>query len=183
MVDEAHGLGVMGEAGMGLAEELGIQDQIDFHMGTLGKAAGVAGGYLAASQVWIDLLVNRARSFIYSTAPPPAQAAASAEAIRLIRSEEGRQLRNKLWKNIKAFRDISGIDSGLTGASSSAIIPWMVGESKDALALAMQLRDKGFLVPAIRYPTVPRHTARLRITLSATHDDERVHNLASLLRG
>jgi len=178
MVDEAHGLGVMGETGMGLAEELGIQDQIDFHMGTLGKAAGVAGGYLAASQVWIDLLVNRARSFIYSTAPPPAQAAASAEAIRLIRGEEGNQLRNKLWQNIKVFRDISGI----TGASNSAIIPWMVGKSDDALALARQLRDKGFLVPAIRYPTVPRHTARLRITLSAAHHSEEVHDLASLLR-
>jgi len=179
MVDEAHALGVIGEAGMGLAEELGIQNQIDFHMGTLGKAAGVAGGYLAASQVWIDLLVNRARSFIYSTAPPPAQAAASAEAIRLIRGEEGRQLRNKLWKNIETFRHASG----LTGLSSSAIIPWMVGESEDTLALARQLRDEGFLIPAIRYPTVPPHTARLRITMSAAHDSESIHHLASRLKG
>lgn len=178
MVDEAHGLGVMGKSGMGLAEELGIQDQIDFHMGTLGKAAGVAGGYLAASQPWIDLMVNRARSFIYSTAPPPAQAAAAAEAIRLIQSDDGLVLRNKLWKNIETFCTTAG----MTEPCASAIIPWMVGESDKAMALSAELREQGFLVPAIRYPTVPPHTARLRITLSAAHGDESVRQLASTLR-
>lgn len=177
MVDEAHALGVTGPTGMGLAEELGIQDLIDFHMGTLGKAAGVAGGYLACSQTWADLLINRARSFIYSTAPPPAQAAAAAESIRLLRGEEGQQLRAKLWKNIHLFREASG----MIGMGASAIIPWMVGSSEDALALSARLREQGFLVPAIRYPTVPPNTARLRITISTGHHSSDIHNLARCL--
>ncbi len=178
MVDEAHALGVIGPTGMGLAEQLGIQDQIDFHMGTLGKAAGVAGGYLAASQAWVDLLVNRARSFIYSTAPPPAQAAAAAEAIRLIRDEDGRALRKQLWQNIETFRDAAKRPH----PCASAIVPWMIGASDDAVALSTQLRQLGFLVPAIRYPTVPPHTARLRITLNATHDPESVRQLAAAIQ-
>lgn len=178
MVDEAHGLGVVGPNGMGLAESLDLQDQIDFHMGTLGKAAGVAGGYLAASAPWIDLIINRARSFIYSTAPPPAQAMAAAEAIRLIQSDEGKQLRSKLWKNIETFRRSVKAPAPYT----SAIIPWMVGESKEALALSARLRDSGFLVPAIRYPTVPPHTARLRITLSAVHDAKDISALANTIQ-
>lgn len=177
MVDEAHALGIIGPTGMGLAEELGIQDQVDFHMGTLGKAAGVAGGYLATSQQWADLIVNRARSFIYSTAPPPAQAAAAAESIRLIQSKEGKQLREKLWQNIQLFRETAK----MSGACMSAIIPWMIGASEDALAMSARLRERGFHVPAIRYPTVPPNTARLRITLSAAHDHHDIRALASEL--
>lgn len=177
MVDEAHALGVIGPTGMGLAEQFGIQDQIDFHMGTLGKAAGVAGGYIAASQPWIDLMVNRARSLIYSTAPPPAQATAAAESIRLIRSDDGHALRKQLWKNINTFQNAAK----LAHPSRSAIIPWMVGESHDALALSSHLRECGILVPAIRYPTVPPHTARLRITLSAAHDPESVRQLGTTI--
>jgi len=177
MVDEAHALGVIGPTGMGLAEELGIQDQIDFHMGTLGKAAGVAGGYLATSQKWVELIVNRARSFIYSTAPPPAQAAAAAESIRLIQCKEGKQLRDKLWQNIHIFRETTK----MSAVCQSAIIPWMVGASEDALAISARLRDQGFLAPAIRFPTVPQNTARLRITLSATHDQNDIRALADAL--
>lgn len=177
MVDEAHALGVIGPTGMGLAEELGIQDQIDFHMGTLGKAAGVAGGYLACSQTWAELLINRARSFIYSTAPPPAQAAAAAESIRLIRNQEGEQLRAKLWDNIHCFRE----EAGMSGPCQSAIIPWLVGKSEEALALSARLQEKGFLVAAIRYPTVPRNTARLRITLSAAHHSRDIQDLSHCL--
>lgn len=178
MVDEAHGLGITGPTGMGLAEKLNVQNDIDFHMGTLGKAAGVAGGYLAARQVWIDLLINRARSFIYSTAPPPAQAAAAAEAIRLIRSKEGATLREKLWSNIDTFQQAAELET----PPSSAIIPWMVGDSDAALNLSAKLRHNGTLVPAIRYPTVPPNTARLRITLSAAHKESDIVELASLLR-
>jgi len=177
MVDEAHALGVVGPTGMGLAEELGVQSNIDFHMGTLGKAAGVAGGYLAARQAWIDLLVNRARSFIYSTAPPPAQAAAATEAIRLIRSDTGCALRQKLWENIHYFADACGLKTTPT----SSIIPWMVGPSDEALALSNHLREQGMLVPAIRFPTVPRNTARLRITLSASHQKADILKLAHAL--
>jgi len=177
MVDEAHALGVIGPTGMGLAEELGIQDAITFHMGTLGKAAGVAGGYITAAQPWIDLILNRARSFIYSTAPPPAQAAAAAAAIKLIRSEEGTQLRKQLWKNIQIFSEATQ----QTDNPTSSIIPWMVGESSAALALSTQLKTQGMFVPAIRFPTVPRNTARLRITLSASHQENEITQLAAAL--
>ena len=178
MVDEAHALGIFGPSGMGLTEELGIQDQVDSHMGTLGKAAGVAGGYIAASQAWIELILNRARSVIYSTAPPPAQAAAATEAIHLIQSKEGQLLREALWDNITLFAETAAMNS----MCPSAIIPWIVGESDDALALSAKLRTMGFLVPAIRYPTVPRHTARLRITLSAAHTPESIQALVEALR-
>ena len=177
MVDEAHALGVLGPTGMGLAEKLTIQSDIDFHMGTLGKAAGVAGGYLAMNQAWSDLLVNRARSFIYSTAPPPAQAAAAAAAIKLIRSEEGAQLRKKLWGNIELFRQACHLE----GKATSSIIPWMVGKSEDALKLSATLREAGMLVPAIRFPTVPRNTARLRITICANHREPDILKLAELI--
>ena len=178
LVDEAHALGVIGPTGMGLAEELGIQDQIDFQMGTLGKAAGVAGGYLATSRVWADLMINRSRSFIYSTAPPPAQAAAATKALEIIQSDHGHQLRKQLLNNIEAFRMTSGIE----GTCPSAIIPWIVGDSDKALKLSAGLRANGFLVPAIRYPTVPRDTARLRITMSSRHDKKSIQALANHLK-
>lgn len=174
MVDEAHALGVIGPTGMGLAEELGIQDQIDFQMGTLGKAAGVAGGYLATSRVWADLMINRARSFIYSTAPPPAQAAAAFTALEIIQSKYGHQLREQLWNNIETFRTTAGMAT----PCSSAIIPWIIGDSNKALQLSSELRNHGYLVPAIRYPTVPRSTARLRITISSRHDQTAIEALA-----
>jgi len=176
MVDEAHALGVIGPTGMGLAEKLGISD-IDFHMGTLGKAAGVAGGYLAASRPWIELIINRARSFIYSTAPPPAQAAASLRALQLIQGDEGSRLRTQLWKNIHAFCDAAQIKT----PCDSAIIPWMVGDSDAALALSAHLRTQGYLIPAIRYPTVPHNTARLRITIDALKTPEQIEKLAQAL--
>ncbi len=177
MVDEAHALGVIGPTGMGLAEELGIQDQIDFQMGTLGKAAGVAGGYLATSRVWAELMINRARSFIYSTAPPPAQAAAAVKALEVIQSEEGNKLRKRLWSNITTFTTASG----MKGSCSSAIIPWIIGDSEKTLKLSTELRDHGFQVPAIRYPTVARNTARLRITMSSSHDKTSIETLANYL--
>lgn len=177
MVDEAHALGILGKTGMGLAEHLGIQDQIDFHMGTLGKAAGVAGGYIAATQVWIDLLINKARSLIYSTAPPPGQAAAAVKALQIISSEEGSALRAQLWKNITAFHH----SANLSTAPTSAIIPWVVGSSDAALQLSTKLRQKGYLIPAIRFPTVPKNTARLRITLRAHDDSDSIQALANEL--
>ena len=177
MVDEAHALGILGKTGMGLAEHLGVQNQIDFQMGTLGKAAGVAGGYIAASQTWIDLLINKSRSLIYSTAPPPGQTAAAVKALQIITSNEGVKLREKLWQNIQGFHDATGIKTKPT----SAIIPWMVGDADTALALSAQLRDQGYLIPAIRFPTVPHKTARLRITLSASDNSPSIYALADIL--
>jgi 8-amino-7-oxononanoate synthase len=168
LLDEAHAIGIIGPTGMGLAEELGLQDRIEFQMGTLSKAVGLSGGYIAASRDWIDLIVNRARPFIYTTAPPPALAHAAISAIQLIRSEEGAALREKLFQNI----------SILQPKHPSAILPIILGENQTALNAAEQLRQKGYLIPAIRFPTVPKHTARLRITLSAKHPTEVVEDLS-----
>ncbi len=170
LLDEAHGFGVLGENGMGLAEQEGLQHRITFQMGTLSKAAGLSGGYVAASRHWIDLLVNRARSFIYSTAPLPSLAHAAITSLELIRSEEGKSLRRKLRENISKL-----------SASPTPIIPRVLGSNEAALAASAALADAGFVVPAIRYPTVPRGTARLRISLSASHPADAVELLCKTL--
>ncbi len=170
LLDEAHGFGVLGEHGMGLAEQENLQQRVTFQMGTLSKAAGLSGGYLAASRDWIDLLTNRARSFIYSTAPPPALAHAAIASLALIRSAEGKTLRTKLQENIARL-----------SPNRTPIIPKVLGSNEAALAAASGLEHAGFLVPAIRYPTVPRGTARLRISLSAAHSVEAIDALASRL--
>jgi 8-amino-7-oxononanoate synthase len=170
LLDEAHGFGVLGEHGMGLAEQENLQSQITFQMGTLSKAAGLAGGYLAASRDWIDLLTNRARSFIYSTAPPPALAYAALTSLDLIRSSEGKSRRTQLRQNIAQF-----------SAGSTPIIPKILGSNEAALSASAMLETAGFLVPAIRYPTVSRGTARLRISLSADHRREALDGLTEIL--
>jgi 8-amino-7-oxononanoate synthase len=170
LLDEAHGFGVLGEHGMGLAEQLKLQHRIPFQMGTFSKAAGLSGGYLAASRDWIDLFTNRARSFIYSTAPPPALAHAARASLSLIRSAEGTSLRTRLQENI-----------AILASQASPIIPKILGSNEAALAAASSLESVGFLVPAIRYPTVSRGTARLRISLSASHPKEVVRELARTL--
>jgi 8-amino-7-oxononanoate synthase len=170
LLDEAHGFGVLGENGMGLAEREHLQQRITFQMGTLSKAAGLSGGYLATSRNWVDLFTNRARSFIYSTAPPPALAHAALASLALIRSLEGKSLRVKLQENIARLSPLS-----------SPIVPVILGSNESALAAAAELEQSGFLVPAIRFPTVPRGAARLRISLSAAHSPEIVHLLASKL--
>lgn len=176
LLDEAHATGVLGPNGYGLAEELGLQDRIDFQMGTLGKALGSAGGYFAASRQWIDLLINKARSFIYSTAPPPSQAAASLAALRLLRTNEGQSLRDKLKANLSIFRS-----QILDLESPPPIIPHVVGDNATALATSRALFEQGFLVPAVRYPTVPKNTARLRITLTAAHQREQIEDLRNAI--
>jgi 8-amino-7-oxononanoate synthase len=168
LLDEAHGFGVLGENGMGLAEQLGVQQRVTFQMGTLSKSAGLSGGYVTASQDWIDLLTNRARSFIYSTAPPPALAHAAITSLALIRSQTGKTLRETLRKNIAVL-----------AAQETPIIPKILGSNESALAAAHALENDGFLIPAIRYPTVPRGSARLRISISAAHPTEALESLKS----
>lgn len=170
LLDEAHGFGVLGEQGMGLAEQEGLQPRITFQMGTLSKAAGLAGGYLAASREWIDLLTNRARSFIYSTAPPPALAHAALASLALIRSAAGKELRAKLRENI-----------ALLSPALTPIVPRILGSNEAAVSAATRLEQAGFLVPAIRYPTVPKGFARLRISLSAAHPPPAIRQLAAAL--
>jgi 8-amino-7-oxononanoate synthase len=171
LLDEAHGFGVLGANGMGLAEREGLQARITFQMGTLSKAAGLAGGYVAASRAWIDLLVNRARTFIYSTAPPPALAHASLASLRLIRSGEGAALRERLEESIARIAE-----------SPVPILPRILGSNEAALTASAALAEAGFIVPAIRYPTVPRGAARLRISLSAAHPPVAVDALSDALR-
>jgi len=171
LLDEAHGFGVLGDYGMGLAESENLQQRVTFQMGTLSKAAGLSGGYLAASRDWIDLLTNRARAFIYSTAPPPALAHAAIASLALIRSNEGKKLREKLQCNIARL-----------SPHGTPIIPRILGTNEAALSAASSLESDGFLVPAIRYPTVPRGTARLRISLSAAHSAEQVNALSAQLK-
>lgn len=160
LLDEAHGFGVLGPTGMGLAEELGLQAHVDFHMGTLSKAAGLSGAYLASSSEWKAMLVNRARSFIFSTAPPPALAHAASTALEMIRSPLGSDLRGRLQGHIATLRP---------DGPPTPIIPKILGANTRALDASRALEAEGLLVPAIRYPTVPRGTARLRVSLSAQH--------------
>ncbi len=166
-LDEAHGFGILGPTGMGLAEELGLAERVDFQMGTLSKAAGLAGAYLACSPEWRDLLVNRARSFIYSTAPPPALAHAALASLALVRGEEGRARRARLRENIEI----------LAPGHPSPIVPRILGSNDAVLNASTALEAAGFLVPAIRYPTVPRSSARLRISLSANHPADAIREL------
>ncbi|MBL49368.1 MAG: 8-amino-7-oxononanoate synthase [Roseibacillus sp.] len=176
LVDEAHAVGVMGMRGEGLVAELGVQEGVTFQMGTLGKAVGSAGGYLAAERRWIDLILNNARSFIFSTAPPPAQVAASQRGLEIIASARGRRLRDRLWENIALFSRIRD------QKSQSSILPVVIGENEAALRAAENLLKAGFLAPAVRFPSVPRGSARLRITLSAAHDEDQISALHARLQ-
>ncbi len=175
LVDDAHGFGVLGAQGRGSLAHFGLASPRIIYMGTLGKAAGVSGAFVAAEQVVIDTLVNAAHSYVYTTASPPALAVALLESLRLI--EQGEALREHLQALIVQLR------AGLHGLpwqlmpSDTAIQPLLVGENELALELSGGLRERGIWVAAIRPPTVPQGTARLRITLSAAHTAADVNQL------
>ncbi len=177
LVDEAHGVGVLGPQGRGLAAAAGLEGRIELQMGTLSKALGLSGGYLAAARPVIDLLVNRARSFIYSTAPPPALAAAARQALAWTAGDEGDAARAQLRANVDRLA------AALEMASPpAAILPVILGAEQAALDAAERLLEAGFLVPAIRYPTVARGAARLRVTLTAAHTPAEIDALAAAVR-
>jgi len=177
MVDEAHATGLYGKHRRGLAEELGVSGDVDVQMGTLGKALGASGGYITGSRTLIDYLVNRARSFIFSTAPVPAAAAAATAGIRFVQSAKGEQRRKMLWDRVKEFHPESR-----TAKSLSAIIPVIIGNETKAMDTAAALLEQNIYVPAIRYPTVARNQARLRVTLTAAHGKEDVAKFRDILR-
>lgn len=179
MVDEAHATGIIGENGRGLAEQLGVSGQIEIQMGTLGKALGASGGFICGSRPLIDFLVNRARSFIFSTAPVPAAAAAATAAVQLVQSAEGEKRRQRLQSLIKQLQPAT---RNLQPATPSAIIPIILGNEAKALDAAAKLREQNIFVPAIRYPTVARGAARLRITLSASHSSDDIARLVAALK-
>jgi 7-keto-8-aminopelargonate synthetase-like enzyme len=179
MVDEAHATGLYGVNRRGIAEELGVSDLIDIQMGTLGKAIGASGGYICGSRALIDFLINRGRSFIFSTAPVPAAAAAATAGIRFVQSEAGALRRDQLWQRVNELNSKLNLeDSRPTGA----IIPLILGNEAAAVEAAAVLRARDIFIPAIRYPTVARGQARLRITLTASHSADDVVTLATALQ-
>ena len=163
ILDEAHAV---------LGPDPKATDQVDrIRIGTLSKFLGSSGGFVAADAVFTDLIVNRARSFIFTTATPPADAASAQAALEIVQSDEGEQLRAELRRRIDLIAQ----------GHPSPIIPVVLGSAEDALAAAVDLEKEGFLVPAIRPPSVPHGTARLRVTVSATHPIEEVERLADCL--
>jgi len=237
VLDEAHAVGVLGETGAGLAEEiigraqdhqslelrsqelgagaksspksaqflgraqdhqslelrsqeLGAgaksfpksarflgSEEVEVQMGTLSKAIGASGGYVCGSRSLIDTVINRSRSFIFSTAPPPCVAAAALAGLRIIRTSEGSYLRDRLWENIYLF------SQKLKIAAQSAILPWLIGPEAEAVEIAQALETHGYLAPAIRYPSVAKDKARIRFTLSAAHTKEEINRLTQHLTG
>lgn len=181
IVDDAHGLGVLGATGRGSPELLGVTP--DVHIATLGKSLGCAGGLVAGSETLIEYLIQRARTWVFSTAPPPAIAAAARRALRILREEP--EHRQRLTANIRHFVD-GARARGLpveTPPVATPIQPIIVGADAAALRLSRELAQRGFWVAAIRPPTVPRGTARLRITLSAAHEPAQIEALLDALVG
>ncbi len=176
VIDEAHGTGVFGEQGKGLAHALimrkGYERIITLH--TCGKAVGVAGGILCARTDIIDVLVNTARGFIYSTAPMPLQALLVRESLKLMAGPEGQTRREKLWH-------VCGVAQNLFGGAGTPIVPILIGEDKRALYIAKQMRQAGYALYAVRPPTVPEGTARLRVSLNTELHENTLHALAQAL--
>jgi 8-amino-7-oxononanoate synthase len=180
MVDDAHGFGVLGTQGQGLVHAAGLSaKQVPIYMATLGKAAGVSGAFIAGSEALIETLIQKARTYIYTTASPPAVAAATRAALRLIQRDTWR--REYLQSLIQRFRH-GATQLGLQLMNSpTAIQPIVLGEAAHAMAASEALLQRGILVTAIRPPTVPVGTARLRVTLSAAHSETQVDQLLDAL--
>jgi 8-amino-7-oxononanoate synthase len=183
MVDDAHGFGVLGNSGGGLIEALNLSiDQVPILMGTLGKAFATYGAFVAGSEALIETLIQFSRNYIYTTAPPPAIAVATSASLKLVQSEQWR--RDKLNQLIARFRS-GALQIGLQLMDSKTPIQPVLMDAdqtdQKVLEISGKLRDSGFMVGAIRPPTVPEGTGRLRITLSANHSEEQVDALLDAL--
>jgi 8-amino-7-oxononanoate synthase len=181
-VDDAHGTGVLGHAGRGACEHFGVEGKIDVVMGTLGKALGTVGAFAIGRAEVISLLRNRARAFVFTTANPPSMVAASIEALRI--AESDRSLREHLLENSTRLRDrlSQQLDARYLPAAphrAHHIVPIVIGDASETKSIGDRLFERGFLVGAIRPPTVPEGTSRLRITLSASHRHEDIDELAN----
>lgn len=180
MVDEAHSGGIYGERGEGLCSELGLGDEADIHMGTFSKSFGVYGAYVCGSRTLIRWLINKARPLIYSTALPPSILAGISAALELVRTERWR--RDKLVSSSRLFRS-SLTDAGFhVGNGDSPIVPVIIGDNDRALKFSEALEENGIAAVAIRPPTVPDGTARIRFSLSAAHAEEELMDAVSVIR-
>jgi glycine C-acetyltransferase len=169
-VDDAHASGVLGDHGRGTVDHFGLHGRVAIQVGTLSKAVGVLGGYVAGSTALRDLLTQRARPFLFSTSHPPAVAAACLEALAVMREEEG--LFERLWANTRRFKAELARLRFDTGASETPITPIMVGESEAAIRFSDRLFEAGIFATSVVYPTVPLDGARLRTIVTAAHTDE-----------
>jgi len=181
VVDDAHGFGVLGENGRGALEHFNLRSSNLVYMGTLSKAAGVGGAFVAAHSSVIEWLVQRARSYIYTTAAAPALAHALLTSIDIIGGEEGRQRRTHLQNLIAQLRTGLTLQRWQHAPSDTAIQPLIIGRNDESMAAAAALYEQGLWVPAIRPPTVPPGTARLRVTLSAAHTEQDVAQVVTAL--
>jgi 8-amino-7-oxononanoate synthase len=180
IIDEAHAFGCCGKTGAGIAEELGILNDIDIIVATLSKSAGCMGGFLAADKCVIDFLINKARTFIYTTAPLPANSAAALCALEIIKTSDDK--RKRLKDNSDYLRTKLKKLGFNTGESSSHIIPIIIGDNKKTLDISRKLFEKGFFVVAIRPPTVAPGTSRLRISLQSEHTKQQIDLLCEQLK-
>jgi 8-amino-7-oxononanoate synthase len=180
LVDDAHGFGVIGPGGRGTPAHFGLRSPRIVYVGTLGKAAGVSGAFVAGASEVIETVLQRARTYVYTTAAPALLAAAVEASLDLIRDEE--------WRRERLRRLIATLKQSLQRAelalapSDTPIQPLVIGANSKAVAVSAVLRERGILVPAIRPPTVPEGTARLRVSLSAAHSEDDVTRLAAALR-
>jgi len=180
LVDEAHATGVFGRHGRGVAEHLGVENRVHVRIGTLSKALGCMGGFVAGSRALIEWLVNRARPYVFSTAAPAANAAAAVAALDIVQQEP--QRRETLLARAESLRAEIAQRGWNTGSSASQIIPIIVGDPERAVSLSVKLRERGLFVPAIRPPTVPEGEACLRISLTAGHTEEMISELLAALK-
>ncbi len=181
MVDDAHGFGVLGTTGAGVIEQFSLtQTDVPILMGTFGKAFGTAGAFVAGSEDLIETLIQKARPYIYTTAMPAAIAKATSASLTIITNEPER--REKLQRLIKQFQNGAKSIGLILMPSKTPIQPILMGDTKKALAISQKLLEQGFLVTAIRPPTVPKNKARLRVTFSANHSEKEVDDLLKALR-
>lgn len=180
-VDDAHGTAVIGANGRGSVEHFGVEGEIDVIMGTLGKALGTSGAFIAGSATLIEYLLHRARAFVFTTSSPPALAAATLESIRIVQEEPWR--REQLWQNARYLRSrLAAIGNPAPGDAGSYVVPVIIGSVQKTMEVGQVLRDAGYHVGAVRPPTVPMGTSRLRITVSAAHTKEQIDGLVAALQ-
>jgi len=179
MVDEAHGTGVFGGNGRGVVEHYNLSNEVYVVMGTLSKAIGSLGGYVSGDSDLISYLRNKARTFMYTTALPPAVCAASIAGIKLI--QEDPSMRVSLWNNVRFIKDKLNSLNINTISSESQIIPILIGDAKKAVKVSKLLYENGILIPAIRPPTVPANSSRLRMTVMSSHTKQDLERLSQTL--